>query len=205
MKQSGTFVFAMTVSACLTFAGRWVIGSGGVDVRPLAKSLGAATINECRVTGRIESRPQGVYAVFEFENPTKAEKEIKFNYLASHTPPASMLSRMGPFPKIVKDGTVEHRLAAGLSNEEVLLKETAPAAPGRTNTSEQAGGVLVTGVVAKLGMGMTPEIWSLVVSREKIQGIHGWGAVAPAASDTPISLDKGEVVLAITPQEKSKP
>ena len=71
MKNSGTFIFAMTVTAGLFFAGRIVIGSGEAEVRPLAKSLGSATINDCRITGRIEGRTNGVFAVFDFENPTK--------------------------------------------------------------------------------------------------------------------------------------
>jgi len=56
---------------------------------------------------------------------------------------------------------------------------------------------------SKVKMEMTQEIWSLVVSREEIKGIHGWGAVAPAASDAMISLDKGEAVLASTIPEKT--
>ena len=47
------------------------------------------------------------------------------------------------------------------------------------------------------------EVWSLVVSREEIKGVHGWGAVGPAASDAAISLDKGEAVLAATVREKT--
>jgi len=61
MKQSDTFMFAMMVSACLSFAGRLVIGSGDTDTIPLAESLGVATINECRVMGRIERRTRRLY------------------------------------------------------------------------------------------------------------------------------------------------
>lgn len=200
MKQSRTFVFAMTASACLFFAGRLVIGSGAHDVRPLAKSLGVATVNECRVMGRIESRTNGgVYAVFDFENPAREEKDMKFNYLATHTPPASMMSRMGPRPEEVKRGIIECRVKQGSTPVEVLLKEPGPAVPGGADDGPVVPG---TGVTANAAMTMTPEIWSLVISREEIKGMHGWGAVAPAASDAIISLDKGEAVLAGTILEK---
>ena len=199
MRHSGTFVFAMTVSACLFFAGRLVIGSGGSDVRPLAKSLGVATINECRIMGRIEVRTYGVYAVFDFENPTQAEKDIKFNYLATRTPPMSMESRMGPRPESVKKGTLECRLKEGRTTEEVLLKESAPS----TAPADERTATSITGLAAKVRMDLPPEIWSLVISREEIKGIHGWGAVGPAASDAMISLDKGEAVLASTILEKT--
>jgi hypothetical protein len=191
MNHPKTFVLAMTVTACFTFANRLLIGSDESDVRPLAKSRGVATINECQVRGRIESRPQGVYAVFEFENTTEAEKEIKLNYLATRTAPMSMLSRMGPRPETVKKGTLECHVKTGSTTEEVLLKEQAPA----------KAEMPATGGVAKVEMKMTPEIWSLVVSREEIKRIHGWGAVGPAASDATISLDKGEAVLAVTVPE----
>jgi hypothetical protein len=204
MNQSGTFVFAMTVTACLTFAGRMVIGSGGADVRPLAKSLGAATLNECRVTGRIESRPQGVYAVFYLENPTTTDKEIRFNYLATCTPAMSPFSRMIALPEAVKKGTVERRLNSGNTTEEILLKETAPVASDLTRTNGHPE-LMATGAVIKAVMETTPEIWSLVVAREEIKGIRGWGAVNPAAFDAPLSLDKGEVVIAITAREKKSP
>lgn len=202
MKQSRLFVSAMTVSACLFFAGRMVVGSGGSDARPLAKSLGTATINECKVLGKIESRSNGVYAVFDFENPATDAKTIKFNYLATHTPPMSMVSRMGPRPETVRKGIVDCHLKPGSATEEVLLKEaTAMAATGNSKPGSEllAAG---TAAAAKPDMLMTPEIWSLVVSREEIKGIRGWGAVGPAASDAQISLDKGEAVLASTVLDK---
>lgn len=204
MNQSKTFLFALTVSACFTFANRLVIGSGGPDVRPLAKSLGAATINECKVMGRIESRPQGVYAVFDFENPADTEKGIAFNYMASRTAPMSRFSRMGPRPETVKKGSLECRAKAGHTTEEVLLKEAAPAS-SEPAKPEAGAGILATGVVARMEKEMTPEIWTLVVSREEIKGIHGWGAVGPAPTEAAISLDKGEAVLAVTVPEKVKP
>ena len=199
MKHSRTFIFALTVSACLCFAGRLVIGSGESEVRPLARSLGAATINDCRVTGRIEGRTNGVFAVFDLENPTKEEKEISFNYQASVTRPASMMSRMGPRPEALKKGTLECSVKEGLRTEEVLVQELAP----KVDKADKSLPVTVAGVPATLGMPMTGEIWSLVVSREEIKGMHGWGAVAPAASDATISLDKGEAVLASTVMEKT--
>jgi len=189
MKQPGTFAYAMTVSAGLFFAGRLVIGSGAPEVRPLAKSLGTATIQACSMKGRIESRTNGVYAVFVFENPTRDVQEIAFNYLAARTPPMSLMSRMGPRPETVKKGMLAFCLPAGNTTEEMLLKGPDPAA-----------GHVATNKVPALAE--TPEIWSLVVSREEIKGMHGWGAVGPAASDAIISLDKGEAVLAVTVQEK---
>ncbi len=201
MKQSNIFIFSMMASACLFFAGRLVVGSGGTDVRPLAKSLGVATINDCKVMGRIEGRTNGVYVVFDVANPSTDEKEIKFNYLASLTPPTSMMSRMGPRPETVKKGTLTYRAKAGNTTEEVLLKESVPVAEVDAKTNTMAA------VTAKRPVDMfrelTPEIWSLVVSREEIKGIHGWGAVQPAASHVAINLDKGEVVLASTIQEKA--
>ena len=204
MKQSVTFVFALTVSACLFHAGRLVVGVDEPYIRPLAKSLGVATINECKVRGRIEGRTNGTYAVFEFENPTKEEKAIKFNYLATRTPPMSMMSRMGPRPETVKKGTIGCSVKEGCMTEEMLLKEPAPAIPSQAKADAPAG-VAVTGVAAKAEMELTREIWSLVISREEIKGIHGWGAVGPAASDATINLDKGEAVLASTIQEKTIP
>jgi len=202
MKQLRTFVFSMATSACLFFAGLLVIGSGDPDTRPLARSLGAATINECKVMCRIEGRTNGVYAVFDFENPTKEDKEIQFNYLATRIPPMSMMSRMGPRPETVKKGIMECRVKEGHMTEEVLLKEPAPVVSSnmKTNGLTVAANAVVS---ARLEMETTPETWSLVVSRGEIKGIHGWGAVAPAASDAMISLDKGEAVLASTVPEKA--
>lgn len=201
MKHLNTFLFAMTASTCFFFAGRMVIGSGGADVRPLAKSLGSATINDCRLTGRIESRTNGIFAVFDFDNPTMDEKNIKLNYVAALTPPMSPHGRMMPMPQTVKKGALECIVKAGKTAEEILLKETPPAPPVSSKVDAKLVGT-ATGVSAKLEMSMTPEIWSLVVSREEIKGIHGWGAVGPAASDAIISLDKGEALLASTMQEK---
>lgn len=202
MKESATFVFAVTASACLCFAGRWVIGSGESEVRPLARSRGTAMINECCVTGRIESRSNGVYAVFDFVNPTPVEKEIKFNYLAMRTPPMSMMSRMVPRPETVKKGAVACRVKAGDTTEEVLLKEPVLVIPDSAK-GEDRPGTSPTGVAARLELALTPEIWSLVISREEIKGIHGWGAVGPATSDAIFSLEKGEAVLAHTVLEKT--
>ena len=205
MKQSSTFISAMTASACLFFAGRLVVGSGAPDVRPLAKSRGAATVNECMVRGGIEGRTNGVYAVFEFENPTKAVKDITLHYLATRVPPMSMMSRMGPRPETVKKGTLVLSLNEGHATEEVLLKEAAPAAPSDAKTGARPASTGTAGP-AKPEMAPTAETWTLVVSREEIKGIHGWGAVGPVPSDGAISLDKGEAVLASTvPEERKTP
>ena len=208
MKQPNTFVSAMTISACVFFAGRFVTGSGATDgvptVRPLAKSLGAATVSECRVRCRIEGRTNGVYAVFEFENPTKDAKELGLHYLATRMPPMSMLSRMMPRPETVKKGTVARLVNAGNSTEEILLKEPAPTVPVDSGTVEGPARSNAT-VSAKSEKGLPPEVWSLIVSREEIKGIHGWGAVGPAATDGTISLDKGEAVLASTIPERKAP
>ena len=203
MKHSGTFVFAMTVSACLFFAGRLVIGSGEAEVRPLAQSLGVATLSDCKLTGRIEGRTNGVFAVFDLENPTKDEKEIKLNYLASYIPPMSPWSRMGPMPQTVKTGSLECRVKEGRMTQEVLLQEAVPATPAAQKDGEALALTMTNVAVnALFSEGMSPAMWSLVVSREEIKGTHGWGAVEPAASDAAISLDKGEAVLANTVVEK---
>ncbi len=199
MKQSATFVFAMTVSACLFFAGRLVIGSGEGAVRPLAQSLGVATVSECKLTGRVEGRTNGVFAVFDIENPTQEEKDIKLNYLASCIPAMSFESRMGPIPKTVKKGTLECSVKEGRMTQELLLQEAVPAPPVVQKEGEApvpAGTNVAANVL--LSREMAPSMWSLVVSREEIKGTHGWGAVGPAAADATISLDKGEAVLAST-------
>lgn len=201
MNQTKTFAYAMILTACFTFANRLVIGSDP-DIRPLAGSRGVATISECQVMARIESRPQGIYAVFSFENPTTVEKPITFNYLASRTPPMSKFSRMIPRPEIIKKGTLALQVKAGSSTEDVLLKDTTPAGSGLQKTDEEYG-TPGTDTVVNVKTEMTQEIWTLVVSREEIKGIHGWGAVGPVPSDAPISLDKGEAILAVTIQEKS--
>ncbi|MEI6807906.1 MAG: hypothetical protein WCN95_04230 [bacterium] len=201
MKHLNTFLFTMTASTCFFFAGRMVIGSAGADVRPLAKSLGSATINQCRLTGRIESRTNGVYAVFDFDNQTAEEKNIKLNYVAARTPPISPHSRMMSMPQTVKKGALECIVKAGKTTEEILLKET-PSAPPVSSKEDAKPDGTATGVTARLEMLTTPEMWSLVVSREEIKGLHGWGAVGPAASDAAISLDKGEALLASTMTEK---
>lgn len=201
MKHLNTFLFAMTASTCFFFAGRMVIGSGGADVRPLAKSLGSATINDCRLTGRIESRTNGIYAVFDFDNQTAEEKGIKLNYVAARTPSMSPFARMIPMPQTVKKGALECLVKSGKTTEEVLLKETPSAPPVASKVDAKLAGT-ATNLTARLEMLTTPEMWSLVVSREEIKGIHGWGAVGPAASDAIISLDKGEALLASTMQEK---
>jgi hypothetical protein len=193
------------VSACLFLAGRLVIGSGEAEVRPLAQPMGVATINECRLTGRVEGRTNGVFAVFDLENPTREEKEITLHFLASCTPAMSFESRMGPMPEVVKMGILECRVKAGRLTQAVLLRDPAPA----SQVAAKAGGALVppgTNVAANVlfSRALSPEMWSLVVSREAITGVHGWGAVEPAASDATISLDKGEAVLANTVLEKPK-
>ncbi len=205
MKQSETFVFAMTVSACLFLAGRLVIGSGEAEVRPLAQPLGVATINECRMTGRVEGRTNGVFAVFDLENPTQEEKEITLNYLATCTPAMSFASRMSPMPKVVNKGVLQCRVKTGRLTQEVLLQATVPV-PQVAAKAGETGVPLGTNVAANVlfSRAMSPEMWSLVVSREAITGVHGWGAVEPAASDATISLDKGEAVLANTVLEKPK-
>lgn len=200
MKQSVTFLFAMTVSACIFHAGRMVVGIDEPGIRPLAKSLGEATIDECKVRGRIESRTNGVYAVFDFENPQKDEKTVEFHYLAARIPPMSLMMRMGPQPETVKKGVVNRSVKAGNIVEEVLLKGPDPVFSDRSNTNAQVSGS-ATGVAARLKMELSPETWTLVVSRKEIKGAHGWGAVGPAASDAIISLDKGEAVLAGTVRE----
>jgi hypothetical protein len=130
MKQPHTFMSAMIASTCLFLAGGLVVGSGVLEgnpeVRPLARSLGVATVNDCRVRGRIEGRTNGVFAVFDFENPAKEAKEVRFCYLTTCTPPMSLMSRMGPMPQIVKTGVVTRLVKEGSTSEEVLLKETAP-------------------------------------------------------------------------------
>lgn len=198
MKQSVTFLFAMTVSACIFHAGKMAIGTDTYAVRPLAKSLGVATLDECKVRGRIESRTNGVFAVFDFENPGEDEKSIEFHYLATRVPPMSPLSRMGPRPETVKKGIFGNSIKQGSSAEEVLLKGPDPVIPAQTNMP--AGGS-VTGLTAKLKMELSREIWTLVIARQEIKGVHGWGAVGPAASDATISLEKGEAVLASTISE----
>jgi hypothetical protein len=194
-------MFSMMVSACLFFAGRLVVGSGGADVRPLAKPLGVAMINDCKVTGRIEGRTNGVYAVFDFSNPAAEDKEIAFNYLVSRTMPMSPMSRMGPRPQTIKAGAVSCQAKPGNSSEEVLVQMSLPVAA--SNPAPVMVSASLTGLVSRFDMQMTPETWSLVISREAIKGVHGWGAVLPATSDVLLNLDKGEVVLASTVQEKA--
>ncbi|MFZ4394320.1 MAG: hypothetical protein ACOYOU_01685 [Kiritimatiellia bacterium] len=201
MKQPHTFMSAMIASTCLFLAGGLVVGSGVLegnpDVRPLARSLGVATVNDCRVRGRIEGRTNGVFAVFDFENPVKEAKEVRFCYLTTCTPPMSLMSRMGPMPQIVKTGVVTRLVHEGSTSEEVLLKEAVPAPAGDLLAAEKLV-VSSTNAAVKIRMEMQPETWSLVVSRETIKGVHGWGAVGPAAADGIIRLDKGEAVLAST-------
>ena len=194
-------MFSMMATACLFFAGRLVVGSGGAEVRPLAKSLGVATINDCKVTGRIEGRTNGVYVVFDFSNPAAEEKDIAFNYLVSRTLPTSPMSRMGPRPQTIKTGAVLSHARTGNSSEEILVQEAVPVAASNTNPVLVSASL--TGLAFRLDQQLTPETWSLVVSRETIKGVHGWGAVMSAVSDVPMNLDKGEVVLASTVQEKS--
>lgn len=201
MKQSGTFMFSMMVTACLFFAGRLVVGSGEAEVRPLAKSLGVAMINDCKVMGRIEGRTNGVYVVFDFSNPAAGETEIAFHYLVSRTLPTSPMSRMGPRPQTLKTGAVLCHAKPGISSEEILVQEAVPVAVGNTNLVLVS--TALTGLTSRLNGELTPETWSLVVSRETIKGVHGWGAVLPAPSDVPLNLDKGEVVLASTVREKA--
>lgn len=204
MNQTQTFLFAMTVTACVTLANRLVIGSAESEIRPLAKSRGVATLDDCQVTGRIESRPAGVFAVFDVDNPTTIEKDITFHYLATRTPPASPFSRMGPRPETVKKGVLELRLKNGRTTEEILIKEPAPAAL-EPATAGGLSAASATGNVARLARDLSPEIWTLVVSRQDIKGARGWGAVGPSASDALISLDKGEAVLAVTLQDMPTP
>lgn len=202
MKPVQTFLFSMTSTAALVIAGQFVIGSGETGTRPLAKSLGVATVNECKVTGRIESRTNGVFAVFDFENASPQEKEMKLNYLVTLTPAMSMMSRMMPQAKPVKKGTLEYNVKSGHTTEDVLLKEPDPVPapdPATTNALSRIS------ASALKGIGMQPEIWTLVVSRGEIKGLHGWGAVVPTPSDSVINLDKGEAVLASTILEKATP
>lgn len=200
MKHLNMFLFAMTVSACIFFAGRLVIGSGSSEGRPLAKSLGAAAINECNLTGRIEGRANGVYAIFDIDNPSKDDRPVNFHYAVTRMPAMSMLSRMMPRPEIVKKGVISCQAKTGHATEEVLLKEAAPSAPGSAMVAGNPAAS--TNVIAAMDKFMTPESWSLVVSRGEIREIRGWGAVAPAVSDSVISLDKGEAVIASTIKEK---
>lgn len=202
MKETRLFLTALLTTACLTFANRWLIGSDSPQGRPLAPSRGAASLEGCLLTGRIEGRAEGVFAVFEIDNPEAGAKEIAFHFTAARTPAMSPFSRMMPRPETVKADTVLLTAPNGRTSTEVFLEGPPPTGkePGTSPASRPEAGrmSMATGTATVLEAALTPPVWTLAVSREKLARVPGWGAVAPVPASGAVPLDKGAVVLAVT-------
>ncbi len=177
MKYMNTFLMSMAVSTCIFTAGQ-IINADSTSLFSGSK----VSIDECDIKGQLVREDDGIYARFTVANETGSDKSMRFYYAANHTPASSRMSRMGPRSNRVKGDECKLEISAGNTETiEILIKKEA-----RTPVLAIAGGTEKT---------MSPEYWSLMVAKDPIKVVQGWGAVIPAVAVENVKLEKGTAVL----------
>lgn len=190
MKSMTLFVFVASLTACLSYSSRSVVGADPKTAleRPIAVD-GKAILDECEVTGQLVRKDDGVYAVLNCTNTTDHAVTVQFHCGVHYTPASTPLMRMLPRPSTIHREYIECRLLAGkASRMEILVRKEARPIDAKDAEAESS---MDAGLRA-----LNPPSWSLAISREEITDAAGWGGSAPlAAGSEGIVLERGMVVL----------
>ena len=201
MKDVTVFMLSMVLAAGIVYPGRSVdAGTGAKMERPVAVSTGTVLMDDCRITGQLVRRDDGIHAEIEVVSDKDGTAEFDLHYAGYCLPATSPLSRVMIMPQEVKKGSVHVKLACGETHtESILIQErTQPEGETATVAGTQSNALQVA------AMPMTPETWTLSVSRKEIpKGSGGWGASVPAVATGSVVLSEGIAVLARTTQETS--
>ena len=158
----------------------------------------------CEISGKLVSEDGAVYAVITTGNTTEEQRAVEFNYAVSTMPPGSRMSRMMPIPKQIKKGSCTVKLDRGKRTvEKILVSEARPAA--KLPSAATAGIARIKVAKATLAGPVPAATWTLTISRGKVVGLGGWGAVPPPKGPKEVALDKGSVVLASTILREEEP
>lgn len=174
MKSWRTFVAAAAGTACLCLASQFVHAGGDAKAAKTSPTAGTAIIDDCEVSGKVERRGDGVYAVLTLASRSDADARVEFNYAASCLPGRATMSRMVIFPTVEKHGAVSYIVKAGETLTESILLKNSP-------------------VTKKTPMA---DLWTLKIGIGEISAKAGWGAHSPAALGKKVELKKGQLVLA---------
>jgi hypothetical protein len=184
MKNWRTFLAAAVGTTCLCLAGQFV-QAGGAASKAAVPTGSTAIISDCEVSGKVERRDDGVYAVLTLASRSEEEATVEFNYAASCLPGRSMVSRMMVLPTVEKKGGCSYVVRAGETVTEAILLKKNPAKKG-------------TAVVGA-------DLWTLKIARGEINAKAGWGALNPAALGKKVELKDGQLVLATWQDKAAKP
>jgi hypothetical protein len=185
MKSLSLGVAAATVTVIAGLGGYW----GQADGTSLARSTGPVVVDGAAVTGRIETRDDGVYGMIEWTNRTDQVVEGTLVHAAFMTQGASMFSRMMPRPKLIHTATNQFVLGGGEGAVWEFLIQPAVVSEVESET------VVVTPPVQVKGSQTSPPVWSLVISREAVT-TPVWGGMLPRAKTDTMLGATGQLILA---------
>ena len=185
MKSLSLGVAAATVTVIAGLGGYW----GQADGTSLARSTGPVVVDGAAVTGRIETRDDGVYGMIEWTNRTDQVVEGTLVHAAFMTPGASMFSRMMPRPQLIHTATNQFVLGGGEATVWEFLIQPAVA------TEVESATVVVKPPVQVIGPPPSAPVWSLVISREAVT-TPGWGGMLPRATTDMVLGATGQLILA---------
>ncbi|MBL7076135.1 MAG: hypothetical protein ISS31_01560 [Kiritimatiellae bacterium] len=210
MNNRNTFIFATTLSACLSFAGIMINAGPGADEGRLAAPVGIAVVDGHELKGEIVQEEDGIYAVFTTTStsPGDTGKAIAFAYGVSYLAPAAPFARMVQMPKTVKTGTctIEPN-ASGNTVTRILVQEeeTTIETPNTLHLVEAAAVSNATAQVPLSPLQLGTPVWTLSVSRSENVNPGGWAAVPPPTVLKRTELAEGTIVLATKIAQPERP
>jgi len=125
MKNWRTFVAVATGTACVCLASQFVQAGADANKKDSVPTGSTAIIDDCEVSGKVERRGDGVYAILTLASRSEEDTRVEFNYAASCLPGRATMSRMVILPTVEKHGAVSYIVEAGATvTKSILLKES---------------------------------------------------------------------------------